>query len=316
MKYGVPQGSVLGPVLFTLYTSPLEDIIVDHGFDCMIYADDTQIYVICNKPNDIQASVEVCVDDVRNWMRSNMLVLNDDKTEVVHFSSQLKSNVEVVSSLRIGNSFIIPSVSVRNLGTTLNRDGQMSDHIKKVCQNGFHSLYRIAKIRNLLDKSTTEKLVHAFITSQLDYCNSLLFGITKNQLARLQCLQNAAARLISRKRKFDHITPVLKDLHWLPVDARIRFKILLITFKIVHGIAPLYLKDLISLYVPPRDLRSSKKLLLTPPRGHFNKMYGQRAFSICAPLLWNNLPFQVRDAQTVDCFKRVLKTYLFTQFYQ
>ena len=127
---------------------------------------------------------------------------------------------------------------MKNLGVTFNRDGLMSDHINVLCRNGFFSLYRISKIRNLLDRPTTEKLVHAFVTSQIDYCNSLLFGISKLQLARLLSLQNAASRLIYRTRRFESITPVLKDLHWLPITARIRFKILLITFKIILGIVP------------------------------------------------------------------------------
>ena len=315
MKYGVPQGSVLGPLLFTLYTAPLEDIFVHHGIDCMIYADDTQIYVTCERPEDIRNNIELCVDDVRSWMKSNMLVLNDDKTEVIHFSSRLKSDVTKLDSLRIGQYDIVPSVSVRDLGITLSRDGSMSDHINTLCRNGFFSLHRIAKIRKLLDNSTTEKLVHAFVTSHLDYCNSLLFGIPRGQLARIQSLQNAAARLVSRTRKFDHITPILKDLHWLPVEARIRFKILLLTFKIINGNAPVYLRDLLDLYVPARDLRSSDKLRLTQPRGNFNKIYGQRAFSVCAPVLWNDLPFEIKTARNVDSFKRNLKTYLFTQFY-
>ena len=315
MKYGVPQGSVLGPILFTLYTAPLEDIIFHHGLDNMMYADDTQLYVICNKPDEAKGGVEVCVDDIRGWMNSNMLIMNDDKTEVVHFSSRLRSDVTELTSLRIGELDIAPSPSVRNLGVTLNRDGFMSDQISQICKSAYFSLSRIGKIRKLLDKPTTEKLIHAFVTSKLDYCNSLLYGITKDQLDRLQSVQNAAARLVTCTRKFDHITPVLTDLHWLPVEARIKFKILLTTFKIVRGAAPLYLIDLIELYVPTRNLRSAEKLRLAPPHGYFNKTYGQRAFSVCAPLLWNSLPLEIRSARTVNSFKHGLKTHLFTQYY-
>ena len=143
-------------------------------------------------------------------------------------------------------------------------------------------------------------MVHAFITSQLDYCNSLLYGVSKTQLDRLQSLQNAAARLVSRTRKFDHIPPVLIDLHWLPVDARINFKILLTAFKTIHRFAPLYLIDLLEIYTPVRDLRSADSLRLVPPHGKFNKAYGQRAFSVCAPALWNSLPPVIRNARSVD----------------
>ena len=281
----------------------------------MMYADDTQIYVICNTPSDVIISVESCVKEIRSWMKCNMLALNDDKTEVVQFSSRLKSDATELASLRVGDLNITPSVSVRNLGVNLSRDGFMSNHISQICRNGYFALSRIGKIRSLLDKATTEKLIHAFVTSRLDYCNSLLYGISKDQLARIQSIQNAAARLVSRTRKFDHITPVLIDLHWLPIEARIKFKVLLLTYKIVHGIAPLYLKELIKLYVPTRDLRSQNALRLVPPRGKFNAMYGQRAFSVCAPALWNLVPLEIRTAETVDCFKRCLKTHLFRQYY-
>ncbi|XP_077987025.1 carboxypeptidase A4-like [Glandiceps talaboti] len=196
IKYGVPQGSVLGPILFTLYTAPLEDVIIGHGLDYMMYADDSEIYTICNKPADILPDVETCIDDIRSWMRSNMLVLNDDKTaEVIQFSSRLKTNVVELTSLKIGGLDIAPSTSVRNLGVTLRRDGSMSDQISHICKNGYFSLYKIGKIRKLLDKACTEKLIHAFVTSRLDYCNGLLYGIPKYQIDRLQSLQNAAARL-------------------------------------------------------------------------------------------------------------------------
>ena len=143
-----------------------------------------------------------------------------------------------------------------------------------------------------------------------------MYGINKDQLHRLQSLQNAAARLVSRSRKFDHITPVLVDLHWLPVEARIKFKVMLITFKVIRGFSPVYLTELIEQYVPSRDLRSADKLRLIPPRGTFSKTYGQRAFSVCAPSLWNKLPVEIRTARNVESFKRGLKTYLFNMYYQ
>ena len=315
LKYGVPQGSVLGPILFTLYTAPLEDVIRKHDLDYTMYADDSGIYTICNRPADILPTAEQCVDDIRSWMKTNMLVLNDDKTEVIQFSSRLRTDAEKLTSLKIGDLDITPSLSVRNLGVDLQNDGSMSNYINHICRTGFFSLYRIGKIRKLLDRTCTERLIHAFVTSRLDYCNSLLYGIPKCQINRLQSLQNAAARLTYCKRKSDHITPVLNDLHWLPVDARIKFKILLITYKIINCMAPLYLSELISMYSPKRCLRSAEKMLLVKPRGDFNKTYGQRAFSVCAPSLWNSLPLEIRISQTTDNFKSSLKTYLLKKYF-
>ena len=171
----------------------------------------------------------------------------------------------------------------------------MTSHINNICRSAYFALYRIGKIRSLIDVPTTEKLVHAFVTSRLDYCNSLLYGISKHQLQKLQSIQNAAARLITGTRKFDHITPILFKLHWLPVEQRIKFKIILITFKIISGKCPEYLSPLIDTRVPRRTLRSSHKLLLLRrDSGTTTKNYGFRAFSIVAPILWNQLPFNVQ----------------------
>ena len=125
---------------------------------------------------------------------------------------------------------------------------------------------------------------------------------------------NSTARLISLSRKADHITPLLIDLHWLPVEQRINFKVLLFIYKIVHGLAPSYLNDLPVLYVPRRVLRSADKLLLCQPSYRL-KSYGFRAFSVCAPSLWNKLPKDIKCSPTVVTFKRKLKTYLFRLAY-
>ena len=110
---------------------------------------------------------------------------------------------------------------------------------------------------------TTETLIHAFITSKLDNCNYLLFGLPKHLIDKLQAVQNASARLVTLSRKHDHITPVLIDLHWLPVAARIKFKIIILTFKALHGLSPVYIQDLITIHKPARNLRSSSHLLLS-----------------------------------------------------
>jgi hypothetical protein len=125
---------------------------------------------------------------------------------------------------------------------------------------------------------------------------------------------NAAARVIFLLRKADHVTPLLMDLHWLPVEQRINFKILLFAYKIVNGLAPSYLSDLLVPYVPRRALRSGEKLLLCQPSYRL-KSYGFRAFSVCAPTLWNYLPIEIRRSQTVDIFKQKLKTHLFRLAY-
>ena len=142
----------------------------------------------------------------------------------------------------------------------------------------------------------------------------LLSGLQQSQINRLQHVQNSAARLLTATSRYDHVTPVLRSLHWLPVSARIDFKILLLVFKVLNGLGPLYLSELLEPYIPNRNLRSSKKKLLVVPKYNL-KTYGYRAFSHRAPTLWNALPDDIRQVDLLETFKSKLKTHLFRQFF-
>ena len=185
----------------------------------------------------------------------------------------------------------------------------MEDHVNNVCKASYHQIRLLGKLRKFLSKEAAAMITHAFVTSRLDYCNSLLYGISKSLAAKLQRVLNCAARIVSRTKSSSHITPVLKSLHWLPVAQRCVFKTALLTFKAVHGLAPSYLCELIN-YRASRDLRSLNDVLLDVPR--CTSSCGSRAFVISAPTLWNSLPYDVRSCSTLTCFKSKLKTYLFS----
>ena len=165
-------------------------------------------------------------------------------------------------------------------------------------------------MRSVLPQKTAETLVHAFVTSRLDYCNALMYGLPACTISKLQRLQNSAARVVTRSRKFDHITPILHDLHWLPVSKRITFKVLILTYRALHGLAPDYIADLVMPYSPARSLRSANERLLTVPASRLRSL-GDRRFAYAAPSLWNGLPLTIRTAETLSKFKSLLKTYLF-----
>ena len=260
-----------------------------------------------------RCKVEACVHEIDKWMMSNKLKLNTDKTEVLLLSAAHRPRPPF-DSLRCCGHDISPKSTVRNIGVIFDEKMSLENHITSMCKSCFFHIKNIWKIRKFISFDACETLVHAFISSRLDFCNSLLYGMPKYLIQKLQRVQNAAARLVSGCRKHDHITPVLYRLHWLPVEQRIEYKILLLTFKALNDCAPSYLSELVKPYVPPRSLRSKSFNLLT--RSSFRlKSYGKRAFSNAAPELWNSIPSDIRNCLDISCFKRELKTFLFKKAY-
>ena len=191
------------------------------------------------------------LEDIRKWMSYNMLKLNEDKTEFLIISSRDQIND---ISINVGGCDVRPSNDPpRNLGVLFDSTCSLSDHVNKLCKSLNYNIFSIGKIRKYLDKSTAEILVNSLVTSKMDYCNSLLYGINDYQIEQIQRCQNNAARVISLTRKYDHITHVRHSLHWLPVYYRIIFKVLVITHKSLYGKGPMYLQNLLSWYMPKRD---------------------------------------------------------------
>ena len=201
-----------------------------------------------------------------------------------------------------------------NLGVPFDQQLNFEPHVKKVVQTCFFQLRNIAKIKSLLSLQDLEKLIHAFISSRVDYCNSLFNTLSCSSIHLLQLVQNAAARLLTNTHRRSHITPVLKALHWLPIDCRIVFKILLITFKALRGLSPIYITELLHPKVNRRALRSSNKGLLDIPATKLITK-GDCAFKKVAPTLWNDLPLSLKNAESVDAFKKLLKTHLFRKHF-
>lgn len=217
-------------------------------------------------------------------------------------------------TVTVSDSEIFPSKSVRNIGAYLDSALNMRSHINTIIRSTYAQIRSIAKIIQYLTHDAIVKICHAFITSRLDNMNSLLFNLPDCDLQKLQFVQNSTARLIMKQRRSEHITPILRQLHWLPIPFRIQYKLLLLVFKCLLQKAPSYLIDLITPYSPSRSLRSSSQLCLRERKT--KKKYGDRAFATCGPKLWNALPAKIRDCDTLDCFKVALKTYLFKCAYE
>ena len=247
-------------------------------------------------------------------MLSNKLKLNKDKSEVLVISSSYRPRPPL-SSVDICNETVSCSSSARNIGVIFDQSLCMVPHVNAVCQSSFFHLRNIGFIRKYLTYDAAKIIIHAFVVSKLDYCNSLLYGLPSYLIRKLKHVQNSAARLVNQCPRFCHITPLLRDLHWLPVSFRIEFKIMLITYKVLHGGAPIYIQELLRLYTPSRNLRSSNRNLLVKPYFNLNS-YGKRAFSVAAPELWNNLPEDIKSANSIDDFKRKLKSFLFMRAYE
>ena len=320
LNCGVPQGSCLGPLLFTIYTSSLLDVVQDYLPSVHCYADDTQLYVSFSPADETGHSaaisaIERCIQVIRDWMHDNKLLLNEAKTEFLLIGTKQQLAKVNISHVEVGNTNIAPHSPVKNLGVWFDSNLSMVDHITKTSSAAFYHLYNIRRIRKYLTKECTETLIHAFISSRLDYCNSLLFGVPECHLHKLQRVQNAAARLVVQESRFCHITPLLKSLHWLPVKYRIVFKLLLITFKAIHGLAPAYISELISVRdaTGRYNLRSNNYLRLNYSSCKSLATLGDRSFHVAAPKLWNDLPFSLRNIKSLYNFKKAIKTFLFAK---
>ncbi len=253
-------------------------------------------------------SIRRCLDEVKDWLADNLVQLNERKTEIMIFGRTVLNKAE---SVILGPWACYIQDRVKNLGVIFDSSLKFDNQINTVVRNCFFYLRAIAKLKSFLSTNDLENVFHAFIFSRLDYCNAIYVGTCQTHIARLQLVQNAAARMLMKAKKSDHITPLLSSLGWLPVHYRIQYKVLIYVFKALHGTAPEYLVELIKPFNAKVSLRSSNKLLLTIPRVHL-KSKGYRAFAVSGPRLWNSLPFEVRASLTLSTFKCRLKSYLFS----
>ena len=318
---GVPQGSVLSPMHFTMYIKPLYAINDSHSIIHHSFADDLQLQMSAppDRISELLHSMQSCISDVKAWASANMLKLNDNKTELMLVTSKRSKHLHnLPTSITIGNAQIPFKRSVKNLGLTLDCHFTMNAHVSNIARTCYFELHRLASIRRFLTSTATATLVSAFVLSRIDYCSSLLFGSTYDVTSHLRRIQNYAARVILRLTKSSSITIHLKSLHWLPVKVRSTYKIACLCYHCHSSTAPSYVTDM--LHKKPLHTRNTHSSSYTMPLlnrpAHSKATLGDRSFSFASSSVWNSIPNDVRSAPSLSSFKSRLKTYLFRSAYK
>ena len=312
LSIGVPQGSILGPILFICYTKELELIAEKHGVAIHFYADDTQVYAAysCDEFAALEKKLRACVADIQDWLTNNFLQLNPTKTEVLILSPRGDPEEKLID-LFDGADPLPTAVSARNLGVRFDTKLNFDSHVSKVVRSCKATLVNLWRIAGKLSLKLRTTLVTSLIHGQLDFCNSLMMGMSKKNVNELQKVQNAAARFVFRQRRWRGTTELRKTLHFLPVERRIQFKVCVQVYKCLNGLAPEYLSSLLQKRKRKAiGLRADRdELLLETPQTKYR--ITERAFRVSGPRLWNKLPKDLRGVDSLQEFKKGLKTHLF-----
>lgn len=310
----MPQGSVLGPLLFALYIACLLRVVLKHHLTPHAFADDHQIYGSCapREALGLRNSFNECLDEVRNWLRSNRLQLNESKTEVIWCAPSRRRHLIPPGDFQVGSDAVSPVDTVRDLGVHIDGCLTMRAHISRTLSTCYGALRQIRSIRKSLPTGAVRTLVTSLVHSRLDYCNTSFTGLPACDLQRLQAVLNAAVRLLTGASRTDHVTPLLVANHWLPIKQRIDYKLCTLAHRCLQGQAPAYLSSLVTpiAFSSTRPgLRSSDTCRVAVPRSR--STLGDRAFAVALPRAWNNLPGHIQAIESSESFRKQLKTHLF-----
>ena len=309
IEFGVPQGSVLGPVLFNIYIRSVYRHVENLGFSIKGFADDHQIYATFTPEfqyNMLNGRLNNVMDNIFAWMNNFYLKLNRDKSQIIVFGSPDILSQITINGVFLKNDCIRFVDNVKNLGFYLDNYLSCDKQVNEVVKSCFMTIRNISSIKHFLGYDQKRMLVSSLVLSKLDYCNSMYIGTHSNNLRKLQSVQNSAARLIFGCQSNASISFMFNELHWLPLKNRILYKHCLYVHKCLYQEAPYDLMS--SLHTADSFIRTAKlKSTYTP-----QSMYGNKAFSVCAPRAWNSMPYNLRVESNILKFKKLLKTWLYT----
>ena len=317
IEFGVPQGSILGPLLFILYTRDLERIAKMYDLSLHMYADDSQLYVSF-APNNyelVMKKVQQCVEHIQVWMTQNLLKLNADKTEIMILNNKWDKTTTPETVAVVHGEDTGVSSSAKNLGVIFDSELTMSNHVSKVVQACNLHLVNLWRIGNKLTKKQKTLLVNTLIHSRLDYCNGLFIGLREADMKRLQKVQNSATRFVYGQRSRQGATNLRKKSHFLPVRHRIEYKVCLMVYNALNDRAPDYIKQLLQRRKPKAKSLRVDEDETRLVEFHSKYKFTEKAFKYAAPKIWNKLPKGIRTVETVERFKKSLKTHLFSLAY-
>ena len=309
---GVPQGSILGPLLFNIYVNDLPLVPEHCAPQC--YVDDTKLLMSFRLQDQSSVMDKMNKDllKIRNWCFDNQLLLNPDKTKLIIFGSrQMATKVEDFRLSLLGKE-LVPVKVVKDLGIILDSNLTYNEHIITTVSACMKRLGQINRVKHAFDQRTLTIIINSLVFSKLFYCSNVWSNTTERNLDKLQAVQNFACRIISGARKFDHITPILKRLQWLPVRDQLYYRQAIMCFKCMTGSAPGYLTEqfIKRSDVSKRSTRNAQALDIPL----FRSASGQKTFYYQVVSLWNSLTPKLKLCQSQREFKQSLKRLLLTEF--
>ena len=308
---GVPQESVLGPILFSLFISPIAHIVSSYGLLQQQYADDTQLYVAISKDNydTPVAKLELCLSTFHTWFCYNGLALNPDKSEAIVFGITQRSRFfPITSTVNVAGTLVQISNQVRILGVTLGSRLSFDAHIPALSKSCFYHIRARRHIRPNLTLDCSKNIACCRLSPR--FANATLVGISIKNISRLQRLQSTLARIVICQRGSISISRTLEELHWLPIKCSIDYKVATLTCNLLESGEATYLRSRITSKIFRRALRSSADDRQLELCSSHTKI-GSRARLCAAPAIWNSLPYDIRAAPSVSIFRSSLKTHYF-----